>query len=152
MAAETLDSILAECLDLHFLEDLAIKKTEYRVKPTSIGAFGGFPRERAMSTFIERKSTGEVGAGLSAAESGEVRRSSTSRVLAVPAKEEAKPKRTISLAKLQEAERARFEALQRKAREREEERQAEIERERSIERKRRAQTERYQEEAKVRAA
>lgn len=43
VAVETLDSILADCLGLHFLEDLAVKRTEYRVKPTSMG-IQGFPR------------------------------------------------------------------------------------------------------------
>jgi hypothetical protein len=75
-----------------------------------------------MSTFIERKSTASA-----AIDFGELKQRSASRgaiVLPPAPPPEAKPKKTISVAKLQELERAKFEALQRKARERDEERQA----------------------------
>lgn len=109
IVVEILDSIFAaEPFSTHIIEDIAVKKTTYRVKPTSMGGFSGFPKERAMSTFIERKSTGEV-----ASEIGELKQRSMSRGALPPSQipppqPEAKPKKAISVAKLQELERARF--------------------------------------------
>lgn len=41
-----------EPFNTHIIEDIASKKTVYRVKPTTLGTIRDMPKERAMSTMI----------------------------------------------------------------------------------------------------
>lgn len=55
VAFNALDYIFNKALDSHVLESIAEKKVKCKVRPSTLGALDELPRERSMSTVIDRK-------------------------------------------------------------------------------------------------